>query len=200
MNSKYYVSDPASNFGLLKADFFDNFDIRRRDKMECESELMDCNQNLNETEIDIGESITFIGNDLDLSSDNNADISNNNIDEPEDKSSSSDTSHMSSSRHGIRYPIAFKIEVSKYMKTHTTREASKKFGISSGCASRWRNFHETLRFVKLEEPNKHNPEHERDQTRRTSISVETNDPVEIIVDVFENSLGIAEELIGDLLR
>ena len=40
--------------------------------------------------------------------------------------------------------------MSKYLKSHTTREASSRFGISPACASRWRNYSEKNCFVRIQ--------------------------------------------------
>ena len=248
MNSKYYVLDPVSNFGLLNTDFFDNFNIRCQPNNE--NVLLDCNQNFSESEKVISEKLTISSNPsrennvaylktdeieditvcLDsnnlninfsesdetidenltvtdnLSSDNITDYldtcdtetktgssdfsilnlnesklnsgetlsdndnlssekSINNLDtdytelvesvesssdiSTEDKTESFDTSQLNRSRHARRYPISFKVKVSKYMKTHTCREASEKFGISSSCATRWKYYYEENCYVKL---------------------------------------------------
>ena len=41
--------------------------------------------------------------------------------------------------HGRRYSKAFKLEVSAYLKTHTTRETSIKFDVPHGTVSKWRS-------------------------------------------------------------
>ena len=182
MDTKYYALDPSSDFGLLKDDFFNSFNIRRKD--------FDYNRNQSDKQIQLNKD--FSGNDLDLSSDNNSDISNNNFVNINDTSSSSGSSNYRS-KNAFRYPIAFKVEVSKYLISHTTKEASKRFGITAKCAARWKNFHEKNTISQDHELNSF-------QGRRHSVSVENNDPIDVMVDLNENSIGVAEDILVDVIR
>merc|ERR1712098_996913 len=66
----------------------------------------------------------------------------------EDNVDSTESELVFGSGGGRRYPISLKIKVSKFMKNHSSREASKKFGIPACSAWRWKKFKSSALPVK----------------------------------------------------